>query len=94
MQAIWRNKVLAHSHHTLVIDGYNYFPPDSVNPSFFKDSNTTTTCHWKGEAHYKHLTIDDELKLDAVWYYPDPLPAAREIQGYFAFWKGVQIVEG
>ena len=94
MQAIWKKKVIAHSHHTIVIDGYHYFPASSVKSSFFKDSNTVTTCHWKGEAHYKHLVWEDEVKFDAVWYYPDPRPAAREIQGYFAFWRGVQIVDG
>jgi uncharacterized protein (DUF427 family) len=28
---------------------------------------------------------------DAVWYYPDPKPAAAEIRDRVAFWKGVEI---
>ncbi|MBT5532645.1 DUF427 domain-containing protein, partial [Candidatus Poribacteria bacterium] len=30
---------------------------------------------------------------DAVWYYPETKEAAREIEGYVAFWRGVEIVE-
>jgi len=29
---------------------------------------------------------------DAVWYYADPKPAAAEIKGRVAFWKGVEVV--
>jgi uncharacterized protein (DUF427 family) len=28
---------------------------------------------------------------DAAWYYLTPLPAARNIAGYVAFWKGVRV---
>ena len=32
-----------------------------------------------------------KVNKDAVWYYPDPKPAAANIKGYFAFWKGVTV---
>ena len=28
---------------------------------------------------------------DAAWYYPEPLPAAANIKGFVAFWKGVKV---
>jgi len=28
---------------------------------------------------------------NAAWYYPAPLPAAKQITGYVAFWKGVRV---
>jgi uncharacterized protein (DUF427 family) len=28
---------------------------------------------------------------DAAWYYPEPKPAAKQIKGYVAFWKGVKV---
>jgi len=31
------------------------------------------------------------VNKDAAWYYPDPKPAAANIAGYVAFWKGVKI---
>ncbi|NPE29719.1 DUF427 domain-containing protein, partial [Methanococcoides sp. SA1] len=29
---------------------------------------------------------------DAAWSYPEPKEAAKEITGYVAFWKGVEVV--
>jgi uncharacterized protein (DUF427 family) len=28
---------------------------------------------------------------DAAWTYPQPKPAAKEIAGYVAFWRGVTV---
>jgi uncharacterized protein (DUF427 family) len=35
--------------------------------------------------------VGGEVNKDAVWYYPDPKPAAANIKGYFAFWKCVTV---
>jgi len=35
--------------------------------------------------------VSDKVNKDAAWYYPTPLPAAKQIAGHIAFWKGVQI---
>jgi len=37
--------------------------------------------------------VDGETNTDAAWYYTDPEPAAEQIRGRVAFWKGVQISE-
>jgi len=33
------------------------------------------------------------VNKDAVWYYPETKEAAANIQGYVAFWHGVEVVE-
>ena len=45
----------------------------------------------KGQAHYYSLMVDGEMNENAVWYYPEPSEAAREIKGRVAFWKGVKV---
>jgi len=35
--------------------------------------------------------VGGQTNQDAAWYYPDPKPAAKNITGYVAFWKGVKI---
>ena len=57
-------------------------------------SETTSICPWKGTANYYHLTVNGAENRDAVWYYADPKPAAAEIKGRVAFWKGVEVVQG
>lgn len=91
IKAQWNGKVIAESDDTIVIEGNHYFPHDSVAQEFLRDSDTTSHCPWKGEAHYHSLRVDGETNRDAAWYYPDPKPAAAEIKDRIAFWKGVEV---
>ena len=93
MKAIWKNVILAESNATIVVEGNHYFPPDSINKNYFKDSNSHTICPWKGLASYYNLMVGDNVNQDAAWYYPDPKAAAKNIKNYIAFWKGVKVVE-
>lgn len=89
--ARWNGAVIAESDDTVVVEGNHYFPPDSVNEALFEASPSHTTCPWKGVASYKSIVVDGKRNPDAAWFYPDPLPAAAEIKGRFAFWKGVTV---
>ncbi len=93
MKAIWNGTVIAESDDTIVIEGNHYFPPESVNKEFFQESQYHTTCPWKGEASYFDLVVNGKQNANAVWYYPNPKDAAKPIRGYFAFWKGVEVVK-
>ena len=93
MKAIGENIILAESNATIVVEGNHYFPPDSINKNYFKDSKTQTTCPWKGLASYYSIVVNGKVNQDAAWYYPDPKPAAGNIKNYVAFWKGVEVVE-
>ncbi len=93
MKAIWNDKVIAQSNETIVVENNHYFPLESVKSEYLEPSKTQTVCPWKGLASYYNLQVDGEKNNDAAWYYPEPKPAAREIQNYVAFWKGVQVVK-
>ena len=93
MKAIWNNIVVAESDATRVVEGNHYFPPESIKRQFFEPSNHHTTCPWKGVANYQTVVADAKPNVDACWYYPDPKPAAEEIRGYYAFWKGIEVVD-
>jgi uncharacterized protein (DUF427 family) len=91
MKAVWNATVVADSDDTVVVEGNHYFPADSVRAELFEDSDTHTTCPWKGEASYKTLVVDGERNPDAAWYYPAPKDAAAEIKDRYAFWHGVEV---
>ncbi|MCG8373170.1 MAG: DUF427 domain-containing protein [Balneolales bacterium] len=91
MKAIWNGKVLAESDHTVVVENNHYFPVDSLNKDFFKESALQTTCPWKGVASYYTIEVDGSENKDAAWYYPETSSAAKPIEGMVAFWKGVII---
>ena len=58
---------------------------------FFKESDSQSTCPWKGLASYYTLTVEGKENKDAAWYYPEVSELARTIKGRVAFWKGVRI---
>lgn len=91
MRAVWRDTVLAESDDTVVVEGNHYFPADSLRREHFRPSDTHTTCGWKGVASYYHVVVGDEVNRDAAWFYPEVKPAAKQIQGRVAFWKGVRV---
>lgn len=91
MRAVWNDIVVAESQDTVVVEGNHYFPPDSIHAQYFKHSDTKTVCPWKGTASYYTLDVGGKQNPDAAWYYQDTKPAADEIKGRIAFWKGVQV---
>jgi uncharacterized protein (DUF427 family) len=91
--ATWNGAVIAQSDATIEIEGNQYFPMNSVNAEFLVDSDTTTTCSWKGLANYYSLNVDGDVNTDAVWVYRSPKDAAKEIASHVAFWRGVEVTK-
>lgn len=91
VKALWNGEVIASSEECIVVEGNQYFPPDSINKEFLKENNNHSTCHWKGEASYYDIVVNGEENPDAAWYYPDASEAASSIKNYVAFWRGVEI---
>jgi len=84
----------------LHIEGNVYFPPASVKHEFLRDSPTPYTCPWKGECQYFSVSTTPDSDAgwlqDRAWTYPHPYPTAeqrvgKDIAGYVAFWKEVQV---
>ncbi|MEL6674625.1 MAG: DUF427 domain-containing protein [Bacteroidota bacterium] len=93
MKAIWNNQVLAESNETVVVEGNHYFPASSINKTLFRESEHHSVCPWKGTASYYHLDVEGNINANAAWYYPTASNMAKHIEGYVAFWKGVEVVE-
>lgn len=92
MKAIWNGATIAESDDIVTVEGNAYFPAASLRRDLVQDSAHTSVCPWKGTAHYFTLLVDGRANANAVWYYPAPKPAAAQIAGRVAFWKGVQVV--
>ncbi|MGH9814997.1 MAG: DUF427 domain-containing protein [Candidatus Acidiferrales bacterium] len=90
-KAKWEGQVLAESSNTVEVEGNRYFPRDAVHKENLQPSDHTTTCPWKGTAHYYHVVVNGKTNANAAWYYPEPSDAAREIKDRVAFWKGVKV---
>lgn len=93
IKAIWNNTEIAASRDTVTVEGNHYFPAAAVNSGHLQVSDTRTHCPWKGQAHYYHVVVGDQVNRDAAWHYPEPKQAAEKIRGRIAFWRGVQVTE-
>ena len=91
VKASWNGTVIAESSRTEVVEGNHYFLIDDVHREFLEPSSHTSSCPWKGIAQYYTLVVDGQKNRDAAWYYREPKPAAKNIAGRIAFWKGVKV---
>lgn len=94
MQANWKGAVIARSDDIVTVEGNAYFPPEALDAACFRPSSHRTVCGWKGEDHYYDVLVAGQVNANAAWFYPDPKPAAAEILGRVAFWKGVSVAKG
>ena len=83
--------MLAESDQTIEVEGNQYFPPDAIKQEYLRPSDQHTLCPWKGTASYCDVEVNGKRNAGAAWYYPEPKPAAKQIKGYVAFWKGVRV---
>jgi uncharacterized protein (DUF427 family) len=91
MKASWKGTVIASSDDIVTVEGNAYFPVEALEADCFRPSDHRSVCGWKGEAHYYDVVVDGQVNANAAWFYPDPKPAAAEIKGRVAFWKGVSV---
>lgn len=93
VKAMINDVVIAQSDETVVVEGNHYFPRSSVQEKYLLDSDTTTTCVWKGQAQYHSLSVNGDNYKDAAWYYPEPSAKAAAIKDHLAFSRAVQVSE-
>jgi len=92
-RATWNGAILAEAPPDAVrkVEGNVYFPPDAVRHEHLRSSDTHTFCGWKGTASYYDVTVDEKVNRDAAWYYPATKDAAKDVEGWVAFWHGVTV---
>jgi uncharacterized protein (DUF427 family) len=90
-KAKWEGVTLAESDRCVVVEGNQYFPPESLQNQYFVPNDTHTVCPWKGKASYYDVVVEGKKNPSAAWYYPAPSAAAKQIKDHVAFWKGVKI---
>lgn len=93
VKAVLNGVTIAESDDTVVVEGNHYFPRSSVQQEYLVNSDTTTTCPWKGQAQYHSLVVDGENYEDAAWYYPEPSAKAAAIKDHLAFSRVVKVSE-
>ncbi len=90
--ANWNGQEVARSKKTIELEGAIYFPPNAVNVSFLRDSNEKSYCEWKkASPNYFDLVVEDSVNKAAVWRYSNLSSTLKAIDGWYSFWKGVEV---
>lgn len=63
-----------------------YVPTKDVKCGFLSPMRYSTTCEWKGIAHYWTLSIRGRISEAAAWSYSAPSASYEQIAGYIAFY--------
>jgi len=56
-RVMWNGSVIAESDKYEMVEGNVYFPPESLNREYLRESNTHSICPWKGQAYYYDLVL-------------------------------------
>ena len=72
-----------------------YLPPADLRLEYFRPTERSTFCEWKGQAAYYTITVGDRIALperyrsaeNAAWFYPNPTENFADLKDYAAFYR-------
>lgn len=65
-----------------------YIPHEDINTEHLVESDFTSYCPYKGEAHYWHLVKNGRIiKENVAWQYQNPIADVTEIKNHLCFYK-------
>lgn len=70
-----------------IYDQVYYLPREDVNMQYLTKSEYSTVCPIKGTAASYDFKKGDMLVENIAWSYEEPLPRAKRISGYVAFYS-------
>lgn len=92
-KAVYNGAIIAESEDTKIIDGNWYFPEDSINKKYLKESPTHLIRADKGEADFYNIYVDDMVSWNAAWHYSKIKGESNEIKDRIGFGHGILIEE-
>ncbi|MDA5094431.1 DUF427 domain-containing protein [Aliiroseovarius sp. KMU-50] len=73
-----------------VLEGKNspviYFPQGDIAMAFLDESETVTTCPYRGEAKHYSINTKSTVIEDAGWSYGSPVEELDALKGHLAFY--------
>jgi uncharacterized protein (DUF427 family) len=92
-KAIWNDCEIACGADVIEVEKQLYFLAGDTRLDLLRSAPERSRCEWKGgEAEYLDIVVDGKVNRAAAWTYPQVGPAARDLAGRIAFWRGVAVV--
>ena len=92
MKAVWRGRVIAESERTLEVDGYRYFPRESVRMELLRPApKTPGDLACPNGVQFYDVVEKSALSPRAAWSYEVPQPAMKQVDHWIGFWEDIEI---
>jgi uncharacterized protein (DUF427 family) len=91
MQAIWHGQVIADSERTLEVDGYRYFPRESVRMDLLSAApKTPRDLECPHGVQFYDVGNGGARSARAAWSYEKPRPRMQKVDHWIGFWEDVE----
>jgi uncharacterized protein (DUF427 family) len=93
MKATWHGYVIAESDRTLTVDGYRYFPRETVRMDRLRPAPQTPRdleCP-HGVRFYDVVGEDGTRSPRAAWSYEAPGPSMKRVDHWIGFWEDIEV---
>ena len=92
MKALWHGQVIAESDQTLEVDGYRYFPRESVRMDLLQVApKTQSDLACPHGVQFYDVVLDGKRHERAAWVYEAPRPSMKHVAMRFGFWDDVEV---
>jgi len=90
--ATWHGKEIAKSDRTLEVDGYVYFPRDSVKMELLTSApKTASDLQCPHGVQFYDVAEGGTVSKRAAWSYEAPQPKMKPVDHWIGFWEDVKI---
>lgn len=95
MRATWHGQVIAESDRTIELDGYHYFPSESVRMEFLQPAPKTEADH-RCPHGVQFFNVSDGTGSSerAAWTYEAPRASYAHVAHWVGFWDEVEVRPG
>lgn len=92
MKAMWRGQMIAESNRTLDVDGYTYFPRESVRMDLLRQApKSASDLQCPHGVRFYDVGPEGRCSARAAWSYEAPRAAMKPVDHWIGFWEDVEI---
>ena len=92
MKAVWRGRVIAESDRTLEVDGYRYFPRETVRMDLLRSTaKTANDLKCPHGVQFYDVADGAEQSPRAAWSYEAPRERMKPVDHWIGFWEDVAV---
>jgi len=92
MQAKWQGKVIAESDRSVDVQGYRYFPRETVRMDLLKVSpKTASDLECPHGVQFYDVVEAGKTSPRAAWSYEAPQPKMKPVDHWIGFWEDVTV---